>query len=91
LRAEDNRSSPRSFWFSDGEALLQLALHMGNHLIGSVERASRAAMLDVFIGFRQASVDDPAPGRCVFVISSGELGTVNHQLRGDDDLAGGKK
>ena len=65
--------------------ILQFALHVGDHFIGGIERASRAARLDVSYGFGQPGINETALGRSVFVIGIRKLGAVNNHFRRDED------
>src|ERR1035438_8059234 len=55
-------------------------------LIDSIEFWGNTTFADVLQAFCELGVDDAALGRRVFVIGCGELGTVDHQLGGDDDF-----
>jgi len=63
-----------------------VGLNGGGHLFRRIEGAISAAVLDVLVGFGQTGVDDAALGRRVFLVGSGEPGTVDDEFGSEDDL-----
>ncbi len=60
---------------------------MGDHFFGGIKNWGEPAGFDILVCLGQASVDNFALGRRVFVISGGKFGAVDDQLGCDDDLA----
>ena len=84
---EGSRFSSRAFGFPGGGSLLQLTFHMRDHAPGGAKGAKGTAFFQVFLRFVETGIDDAPFGRGVFGVSARELGTVNHQLGGDDNPA----
>src|ERR1017187_6176928 len=60
----------------------QSLLHKGGDFLAILEWAGIRA----FFGLGKSGIEGAALRGCVFVVSGGELGAVNHQLGRDDDL-----
>jgi hypothetical protein len=64
-----------------------LRLHRSNHFLGSIEGTERTSSLEIFLGFGQAGIDNPALLGIILVVSVREFGTVDRKRRREHDLA----